>query len=68
MIDRDYFNGPIILRCDGCASEYVETGESHFAAAIASAKSEGWAVRHCGAGQGWCHFGPECRDAAGGDA
>ncbi len=62
MIDRDYRSGPIVLRCDGCSSEYCETGERDFAAALASAKSEGWAVIPIGEGSArdWCHFGPDC--------
>ena len=62
MIDRDFYNGPIVVCCDGCASAYVETGEKDFAAGIAVAKDEGWAVRFCGEGHGWCHFCEECSE------
>lgn len=64
MLDREYMRGPIVLRCDGCPSEFIDTGETDLAAALPVARGEGWAVRHEGAGQGWCHFCPDCSQAA----
>lgn len=58
MIDRDYHNGPIVLRCDACAPGYLETGDSDFAGAMAVADDEGWAKRHLDGG--WHHYCPDC--------
>lgn len=63
MIDRDFLKGPIILRCDGCASGFVETGTTAFHEAMTIAKGDGWTIRHCGPGQGWCHFCADCTEA-----
>jgi hypothetical protein len=60
MIDRQRAHGPIALRCDGCADGVFESETPEFAEAIASARSDGWRVRHMGAGQGWFHFCAEC--------
>lgn len=62
MIDRDYRGGPIIVRCDGCAPEYIETGEKEFAAGVGMARRNGWEAKHQGPGHGWCHYCPDCVD------
>jgi len=65
MIDRHYWNGPIDLRCDGCASGYVETGVTDIAEALVIAKREGWVVRPVGETKrgtqpSFGHFCDEC--------
>ena len=59
MIDREYRGGPVILRCDGCAPEYCETGEQDLAAAMAVARDEGWQVILRDGD--WLHHCPDCR-------
>lgn len=67
MIDRDFRGGPIHIRCDACAPEYIETGEREFNAAIAVAQHKGWTARHMGAARGWAHFCPDCTSERAGE-
>jgi len=60
MIDRQFNGGPIVLRCDACAPEYLETGTSDFAEAMAVAGDEGWIKRYAEWSAGWNHYCPDC--------
>ena len=65
MIDRHFWNGPIDIRCDGCASGFVETGSNVIGEAVVIAKRDGWVVKPVGdvpAGgvPSFCHFCPDC--------
>lgn len=60
MIERNYRGGPIVLRCDTCRSEDIDTGERMLLPAILKAERAGWSVRNLGPGHGRCHFGPAC--------
>lgn len=60
MIDRNFYGGPLVVRCDGCAPAFVETGKKEFREAMAVAKRAGWQAVHCGPSHGWCHFCPDC--------
>jgi hypothetical protein len=60
MIDRAYFNGPIVVRCDACTHGCCETHSKDFAGALAAAKDDGWVARHMGGDRGWAHFCADC--------
>lgn len=60
-IDREYFDGPIVVHCDGkrCA-EVIETRCTDFTSAIAKIKARGWrVVKVSEGGEGWEHLCPD---------
>lgn len=60
MIERKFPGGPIIVRCDGCSREHIDTGERILTPAVRKAQAVGWTLRNMGTDQGWRHFGPYC--------
>lgn len=64
MIERAFFNGPIVLRCDSCAGGFCETGEKDLAAGLAVAREEGWVVRREAASGAFFHHCDDCAEDA----